>query len=88
MMTVFWLGFGAGLAVLTVAAGVTLYARRMARFGRDPLRVDDHVLEQILTQGEVWIDDDEPLDLDEIHDEERRFWSESWDEPSGEWGGS
>lgn len=88
MMTFFWLTFGLGLAVLTVAAGVTLHARRRSRFGAQAPRVDDQVLEEILTHGEVWIDEDEPLDLEEIDHEEERFWSESWDEPSGEWGGS
>jgi hypothetical protein len=86
MMAVFWLVFGVGLGVLAVAAGVTLHGRRRSRYGGDTPIVDDHVLEQILERGEVFVEHDEPLDLDEIDDEEERFWSESWDEPSSEWG--
>lgn len=85
MLTLFWLVFGLGLAALTLAAGVTLLARRRDAFGsRGPL-VDDDVIEQIIERGEVVVDEDEPLDLEEIDDEEERFWSESWDEPSGDW---
>lgn len=75
------LGFGA----LVGAAWVTIRARRRAAFGpRRPL-VDDHVVRQIIEEGEVVIDDDDPLDLREIDDEEERFWSESWDEPGNDW---
>jgi len=85
MLELFWFVFGAGFAVLMIAAGVTLRARRRATFGRDTPVVDDHTITQIIERGEVYIEEDEPLDLDEIDDEEDRFWSESWDEPSGEW---
>lgn len=85
MIALFWFVFGAGLAALTIAAGVTVRQRRVSAYrARGPL-VDDTVVEQILTRGEVWLDDDEPLDLAEIEDEEQRFWSERWDEPSAEW---
>jgi hypothetical protein len=79
----FWFVFGAGFALLTVAAGVTVHARRRAAFGRVPV-VDDDLIERIIECGEISVDDD-PLDLDVIDDEEERFWSESWDEPSGDW---
>lgn len=85
MITLFWLVFGAGLSALTIAAAVTLRTRRRSRFARTTPVVDDEVIEQILTRGEVHVDEDEPLDLDEIRDEEERFWSETWDEPSGDW---
>jgi len=84
MIALFWFVFGAGLASLTIAAGVTLRQRRIAAFQRRPV-VDDRVVEQIITEGKVWLDDDEPLDLEEIDDEEERFWSERWDEPSNDW---
>lgn len=84
MLTLFWLVFGIGLAALTLAAGVTLRARRRKAFGA-PGGVDDALIRQIIERGQVFIDEDEPLDLEEIDDEEERFWSESWDEPSGEW---
>jgi hypothetical protein len=43
--------------------------------------VDDQAVETILSMGTLAVEDDEPLDIEEIDDEERRFWSESWDEP-------
>ena len=85
MITLFWLVLWAGLAALIVAAGVTLHLRRKEAIAAETLVVDDSVIEQILETGEVFVEDDEPLDLNEIDDEEERFWSESWDEPTGEW---
>ncbi len=84
MIALFWFVFGAGFALLVVAAGVTLHVRRRSAYVRVPL-VDDELIEQIIEQGQVLLDDDEPLDLETIDDEEERFWSESWDEPSGDW---
>lgn len=84
MIALFWFVFGAGFALLTVAAGVTLHARRRDAYARVPV-VDDALIDQIIEQGEVHVEDDEPLDLDAIDDEEERFWSESWDEPSADW---
>jgi hypothetical protein len=47
--------------------------------------VDDDVLRRIIEEGVVRTDEDEPLDLDEIREEERRFWEgEEWDE-ADEW---
>jgi len=83
MIAFFWFVFGAGFALLTMAAGVTVHARRRAAFGRVPV-VDDDLIDRIIECGEISVDD-EPLDLDAIDDEEERFWSESWDEPSGDW---
>lgn len=85
MVTIFWLVFWGGLALLTVAAGVTMHAKRRDAFGAPVPFVDDEILEQILERGEVFVEEDDPLDLDEIDDEEERFWSESWDEPTGDW---
>jgi hypothetical protein len=84
VIALFWFVFGAGFALLVVAAGVTLHLRRRAAYVRVPV-VDDELIEQIIEQGQVLLDDDEPLDLETIDDEEERFWSESWDEPSGDW---
>jgi len=85
MLALFWFVFGAGLATLAIAAGVSLRARRAQALGRGRLVLDDAAIDQIIEQGEIWVDEDEPLDLDEIDDEEERFWSESWDEPQGDW---
>jgi hypothetical protein len=84
VIALFWFVFGAGFALLVVAAGVTLHVRRRAAYVRVPV-VDDNLIEQIIERGQVIVDDDEPLDLETIDDEEERFWSESWDEPSGDW---
>jgi hypothetical protein len=83
MLAIFSFGLGVGFALLVVAAAVTLHVRRRSAFTWVPV-VDDAVMEQIIERGEIYVDDEE-LDLDAIDDEEDRFWSESWDEPSGEW---
>jgi len=85
MLAIFWFVFGAGLATLAILAGVSLRARQADVIGRGRPVLDDAASEQIIEQGEIWVDEDDPLDLDEIDDEEERFWSESWDEPQGEW---
>lgn len=85
MYALFWLLFGFGLAVLAMVAGFSLPARRKEAFGVDRPVLDDDLIAQIIERGEIYLDDDEPLDLDEVDDEEERFWSESWDEPSGDW---
>jgi len=83
MIAFFWFVFGAGFALLTVAAGVTVYVRRRATYGPVPV-VDDQIIDRIIEYGAISVDD-EPLDLDAIDDEEERFWSESWDEPTSDW---
>lgn len=84
MITLFWLVFWAGLSALVVAAGVSLHTRRKDAIASDVPRVDDTVVDQIIDIGAVQIEEEEPLDLTDIDDEEERFWSESWDEPN-EW---
>jgi hypothetical protein len=73
MLVLFWLGFWTGLTVLMFAAGVSLRVRLTESIGRATPLVDDDDVDQIL-----------PLDLEEIDDEERKFWSEPWDQPE-EW---
>lgn len=97
MLTFFWMAFWAGLATLVVAAGVSLHVRRKEAIASVVPTVDDDAVERILETGRLHVpdpehgelpivveDDDEPLDQGEIDDEEERFWSESWDEPT-EW---
>ena len=84
MVTVLSLVFPLALVALLVAAGLALRSRRREALGARPV-LDDAAIHRIIEDGEIWVDDDEPLDLQEIDDEEERFWSESWDEPSGEW---
>ena len=84
MLTVFWLVFWAGLIVLAFAAGISLRVRLREQVAPRMPVVDDEAVEVILATGTLTTDDDEPLDISEIDEEERKFWSESWDEPD-EW---
>ena len=81
MVALFWIVFWAGLVVLAFAAGISLRVRlRQHVRPRIPV-VDDEALDSILTTGTLTVEDDEPLDIRDIDEEERKFWSESWDEP-------
>lgn len=79
-LTLVW-GFLLGLLV---ASGVLLRLRLRERIGTAGPNVDDDDVRAILERGVLTFDDDEPLDLMEIDEEERRFWTEKWDEPE-EW---
>jgi hypothetical protein len=82
-VALFSFGLGVGFGLLVVAAAVTLHTRRREAFGPNPV-IDDAAISRIIEDGELAIDE-EVLDLDAIDDEEDRFWSESWDEPTGDW---
>ena len=57
---------------------VTMSSRHQIRRSRNAVTDDD--IRQILIDGVVWVDDEGPLDMDEIEEEERRFWKdEDWD---------
>lgn len=59
--------------------------RRRIRDRTRPPDLGDEDVERILRTGQLDRDEHEPLDLDEIEEEERRFWNESsWDEAE-EW---
>jgi hypothetical protein len=81
MLSVFWLLFWVFLAVLAVAAGLSLHFRRKDLLAASLSKVDDDAIETILATGALYVEEDEPLDLREIDEEEERFWSETWDEP-------
>jgi len=76
--------FSAFLVGLVVASGVHLRLRLRERLGRGTPVVDDQAIRKILEEGVLTAEDDPPLDLDKIDEEERRFWTEPWDEPE-EW---
>lgn len=84
MLTLFWILFSALLAALTVAASWSLYERRRQLIRSRPA-LDDEAIQRILATGELFVEEDEPLDLEEIDEQEERFWSETWDEPD-DWG--
>lgn len=72
------------LVGLVAASGLRMRARLRRRRGRSMPVVDDDAVRRILQEGVLEADGEAPLDMDEIEDEERRFWSERWDEPE-EW---
>jgi hypothetical protein len=84
MVPLFWFGFWAGLTVLALAAGVSLRTRLRERIDAPRPVIDDEAVEEILQSGTIVTSEDEPLDLGDIDEEERKFWSESWNEPD-EW---
>lgn len=84
MFSFFWILFWAGLTLLVVVSGVSLRSRLRERVAAREPRVDDDAIRAILETGRLATQEDEPLDWEEIEEEERRFWSESWDEPD-EW---
>ena len=69
------------LVGLAVTSGVLLRRRLRHRRSRPEPRVDDDAIREILETGRLETEEEEPLDLGEIEEEERRFWSENWDEP-------
>lgn len=80
-MRLVWILFWFGLGLLLVAAGVRLRARLRRRSDPWGPTVDDEALRRIVEEGRLVTDEDEPLDLREIREEERRFWEEErWDE--------
>ncbi|HEX6135246.1 MAG TPA: hypothetical protein VFZ24_14855 [Longimicrobiales bacterium] len=73
--------FFISLGMLVLIAGV-LYRARWLRRMPDPAApaLTDDMVRQIEESG--YIEVDEPLDLEQIQDEETRFWNEaSWEEP-------
>jgi hypothetical protein len=72
------------LVGLAMASGLRLRARLLRRRQRTMPVVDDEAVRRILEQGVFEAKVEPPLDLEEIEEEERRFWSERWDEPE-EW---
>lgn len=69
------------LVGLVGASGLRLRGRLRRRLVRSVPVVDDRAVTRILETGTLASDEDEPLDQAEIDEEERRFWSETWDEP-------
>lgn len=72
-----------GLAGLALAGGVLARLRlRRSRTAAGPAVMSDDDVRRIEERG--WIvreEEDEPLDLEEIEEAERRFWEPTWDRP-------
>lgn len=82
--TGFWMAlFWIVVVVLVVVGFAQVRADLRERLHREGLDEDD--IRAIEKTGRLRTDEPEPLDLDEIEEEERRFWeSEGWDEAE-EW---
>ncbi len=74
------------LVGLMVASGIHLRVRIRRRLARTRPIVDDDAIRAIIERGVLTTDDEDPLDYDEIDEEERRFWSERWDDPDEGYG--
>jgi hypothetical protein len=73
-----------GALALALAAAVRSVARLRKHVERPPVLDDDDVRD-IIAHGIYVSPADEPLDLERVHEEERRFWEEAeWDEAE-EW---
>lgn len=72
-----------GAVGLVLVAWVRLRARFREQVDKKPV-VDDDAVRQILDTGLLVSEEDEPLDLRQVQEEERRFWreleGELWDE--------
>jgi hypothetical protein len=79
-----WLLVWTIAAALALVAAVRFPKRLRAHVQRRP-KLDDDDVRDIIAFGYFVSDEDEPLDLDQVHEEERRFWEEAeWDEAE-EW---
>jgi hypothetical protein len=67
-------------AALALVASVRIRRRLRAHLDRRPALDDDDV-NDIIAHGIYVSQEDEPLDLERVREEERRFWEEAeWDE--------
>ena len=74
-------GFGLVLALLVIAAGIA-YRNRLHPRGGGPAsaQLTDDMVRRIEAEGAL--DVEEPLDMEQIREEEERFWEEEpWEEP-------
>ena len=79
MLAALWLmGWFAGVALAFLAA-LRLRSRLRAHVDKRPVLNDDDV-RSIVETGVFVSDEDPPLDLERVQEEERRFWEEEWDE--------
>ena len=73
----------AAIAALLALAGGLIYRTRLGRAGGGSRALTDDMIRSIEEHGIVQFgdDDNEPLDLRAIREEEERFLNETWDEP-------
>ncbi|MFW6192648.1 MAG: hypothetical protein ACOC83_04095 [Gemmatimonadota bacterium] len=70
-----------GLALLAAAGGLAVRLKLRGLKKREDPELTEEMIRRIEEEGQVETDEREPLDWDEIREEEDRFWSETWDEP-------
>ncbi|HSJ23827.1 MAG TPA: hypothetical protein VK929_04015 [Longimicrobiales bacterium] len=73
---------GLALGGLALTASLVFRARLNRVVGSRETALSDEMVRQIEESG--WVEVDEPLDYEEIQEEEARFWEEPWEEPD-EW---
>lgn len=67
-------------AILALTAGLAYQARRQRTSALFAQELTDDLVRQIEEHGSIDVDD--PLDLQEIQEEEERFWEEApWEDP-------
>lgn len=80
IVSLLWVAF----ILLVILAWVRVRSRLETGSKGRRTRLDDEAVRRIVREGRLEMDDEEPLDLDRIDEEERQFWEEGWDEPE-EW---
>lgn len=70
----------AGLGILAAVAWYSVRARLRRSLRSQTVEVDDDAIAQILEDGVLATDEDDPLDLEHIRREEDDFWEKTWDE--------
>ncbi|MFQ5690527.1 MAG: hypothetical protein ACE5HQ_09675 [Gemmatimonadota bacterium] len=73
--------FLALLALLVLVVGVWRRGRLRALRRHARFHLDDEMIRRIETEGRLLHEADEPLDLEEIREQEDAFWDQTWDEP-------
>jgi hypothetical protein len=73
--------FGSVFGILAMVAGLLWLFHRRTPWTRGA-GLSDAMISRIERTGRLNVEEEEPLDLKEIHEEEKRFWEEEpWDEP-------
>ena len=79
-MGVSWALVWVGLGVLAAVAWYSVRSRLRRSLRRQTVEVDDEAIARILDEGVLTTDEDDPLDLKHIQQEEENFWDRTWDE--------
>ena len=75
-MVFFWLTLG----LLVLAGGALIKGRLYLALRQENSLMEDDIRD-IIDRGTLEVDEEQPLDLEEIEREEDEFWEETWDGP-------